>query len=120
MLRGTKYSQFFNERFSIKNELEPIDIKAEDKRYESTLIIDLANLQHFPHPKRKQYNLEKISELSDLIRRYPNNLSVIRKKSLKILSSSYWRLGKEWKLNNQMKTKLKCKSLNHTNLNDSE
>ena len=109
----------FNERFSIQNDLEPIDIKADDKRYESTLITDLANLQHFPHPKRKQYNLEQISELSDLIRRHPNSVSMIRK-SLKIPSSSYWRLVKEWKLNNQMKTQSKRKSLNHTNLNDSE
>ena len=43
----------FKEKFNIQNELEPIDIKAEDKRYESMLISDLANLQHFPHPKRK-------------------------------------------------------------------
>ena len=107
------------ERLNLKDEWESKDIKPKLKSNESLLFTDLASLKHFPHKKGKQYSNEQISELGDIIRRYPNNLSVIRK-DLKISSSSFKRLLKEWEAWIQNKTQSENNSFNKINLNDAE
>ena len=86
-------------------------IQKEDPNYfdynfienKSKLSSDLLNLTHLPHKKRKQCSLSQITELSNFIRKYPNDLSEIRI-TLKISWSSFQRLFKEWRSYNHGNT----------------
>ena len=108
-----------DKRLNLQDEWESKDIEPKLKSNESVLFTDLASLKHFPHKKGKQYSNEQISEFGDIIRKYPNNLSVIRK-GLKIPSSSFQRLLKNWEAWTQNNTQSERKSFNQTNLNDAE
>ena len=67
------------ERFSLQDKWEIRMVEPSFKSNESILFTDLASLKYFPHQKGKHYNKEQVSEISDIIRKYPNNLSEIRK-----------------------------------------
>ena len=85
-----------NHKIVIQKEEDPNYFDYNFIENKSTLSSDLLNLRHFPHKRRKQYSLNQITEISDLIRKYPNDLLEIRK-ALKVPWSSFQRLLKEWR-----------------------
>ena len=84
----------FNQRVRLQDEHEYFNDQEDFKSHETVLFTDLMRLKHFPHKKGKWYNIDLMHELSNIIRKHPNDLSTIRK-GLKIPSSSFQRLVKE-------------------------
>ena len=109
----------FNEKLWLEEGWILINNQNEHKSCESVLFENLMNLKYFPHKKGKKYSHNQISELSDLIRSYPNDLSVIRK-SLNIPWSSFQRLTKEWEIYIQNNAEAKDKAYDHSHLNEAE
>ena len=107
------------ERFSLQDKWEIRMIEPNFKSNESILFTYLASLKYFPHQKEKHYNKEQISEISYNVRKYPNNLSEIRK-GLKISWTSFQRLLKEWETFDQSNVQSECNSIHHSNLNNVE
>ena len=109
----------FNQRFRLQDEHEYFNDQEDFKSHDTVLFTDLMRLKHFPHKKGKWYNIDQIYELSDIIRRHPNDLPAIRK-GLKIPSSSFQRLVKEWAAYNQNDYKTRRKACDQINLNETE
>ena len=84
----------FDDKLNLQREEDSSNLDIGIQSSQAALHADLMSLKFFSHMRRSQYNLDQISELNTLIRRLPNNLSVIRK-YLKIPSSSFQRLVNE-------------------------
>ena len=93
-LEQQNINNLFNDNLKFHDKEETPDIIEEAKTDEVTLHEDLMLLKHFPHKKRNKYSFNQVLELGVLIRKYPNNLSTIRK-NLKIPLTSFKRLVKE-------------------------
>ena len=118
-LEQQNINNLFNDNLKFHDKEETPDIIEEAKTDEVTLHEDLMLLKHFPHKKRNKYSFNQVLELGVLIRKYPNNLSTIRK-NLKIPLTSFKRLVKEWQAHGHNTINNRRKSSQHSNLNEVE
>ena len=84
----------FNQRVILQDEHEHFNDQEDFKSHETVLFTDLMRLKHVPHKKGRWYNIDQMHELSNIIRKHPNDLPAIRK-GLKMPPSSFQRLVKE-------------------------
>ena len=80
-LEKQSINNLYYDNLKFHDKEETPEIIEEAKNDEVTLHDDLKLLRHFSHKKRNNYSFNQVLELGVLIRKYPNNLSTIRKKS---------------------------------------
>ena len=118
-MKQQSINNLFNDNLKFYDKEETPDIREEAKIDEVTLHEDLILLKHFPHKKRNKYSFNQVLELGVLTRKYLDNLSTIRK-NLKIPSTSFKRLVKDWQARCHNYINNRCKSSQHSNLNEVE